>query len=146
MKNLFVGAVTYPGFTKYTCHGVLGLYWIGVRSMVNEPSAAVCAQMYAPGIPRYTSAPWMGAFVTESASFPVIVPVMAAAGVAGSASVSSRQRTTRLDVAARRKSVELIRIPPQGSAANAAGVGLSDAGTLNYTVRMRVSRTLHLTN
>src|SRR5438874_1522299 len=57
---------------------------------------------------------------TESASFPVIVPVMAAAGVPGSVSVSNRQRTTRVDVAARRKSVELIRIPPQGSAANAA--------------------------
>src|SRR5713101_3160631 len=63
---------------------------------------------------------WIGSMVTESATFPVIVPVMAAAGVAGTKSASSSERTTSVDVAARRKSAEFIRIPPQGSAAGAA--------------------------
>jgi hypothetical protein len=50
----------------------------------------------------------MGSIVTESATFPVIVPVIAAAGAAGTARASSRERTTSVEVAARRKSVELI--------------------------------------
>ena len=42
----------------------------------------------------------MGRCVTESITFPVIVPVIAAAGLAGNASVKSKHRTTSVDVAA----------------------------------------------
>jgi hypothetical protein len=63
---------------------------------------------------------WSGAIVTESATFPVIVPVIAAAGVDGTTRARTSERTTSADVKARRKSDEFIRIPPQGSAAMAA--------------------------
>src|SRR5256885_17002323 len=54
---------------------------------------------------------WIGTIVTESATFPLIVPVIAAAGVAGIARPSSRERATSVEVAARRKSLELIGNP-----------------------------------
>jgi hypothetical protein len=56
----------------------------------------------------------MGTIVTESATFPVIVPVIAAAGIAGTSRASSRDKATSVVVTARRKSVELISDPSSG--------------------------------
>src|SRR5437879_2898271 len=97
-------------------------------------------------MPRYTSTLWIGSFVTESITFPVIVPVIAAAGLAGSASVSSRHRTTSAEVAARRKSVELILDPSSGMRRECGAIRPNADCTLNYRVAKHVSPQLHLTN
>src|SRR5688572_20757064 len=85
---------------------------MGVRSMVKVPSTAVRAQTKAPGIPRYRATFWIGWRVTESITFPVIVPVIPAAGCPYGISRLSASKP----VAAIRMKLEIIgEFPPQGS-------------------------------